>query len=53
MIVRGLRSWPHPLNYVCACVQLLFEGSYYFFRRAPCAATIRGRLLIGARYLFE
>ena len=42
MIVRGLQLWPHPLNYVCACVWLLFKGSYYFFCRAPCAATNRG-----------
>ena len=48
-IVCGLQSWPHPLNCVCACVRLLFEGSYYFFRRAPCVATIRVRLLIGVR----
>ena len=40
MIVRGLQSWPHPLNCVRACVRLLFKGGYYFFRRAPCAATI-------------
>ena len=31
-----------PLNCVRACVRLLFEGSYYFFHRAPCAATNRG-----------
>ena len=36
------RSWPHPLNRVRICVQLLFEGGYYFFRWAPGAATIQG-----------
>ena len=25
----GLQSWPHPLNCVCACLWLLFEGGYY------------------------
>jgi hypothetical protein len=50
-IVHDLQSWPHPLNCVRACVRLLFEGSYYFFRRAPDAATIQGRLLIGVRLL--
>ena len=34
-----LWSWPHPLSRICTCLQLLFEGSYYFF---PSAATIRG-----------
>ena len=43
--VLYLWSWPHPLNRVCACVRLLFEGRYYFFRWAPGAATIWGRLL--------
>ena len=31
----------------------LVKGGYYFFPRAPCAATIRGWLLIGVRLLFE
>ena len=37
---------------VRACVQLLFKGSYYFFRRAPCAAILRGWLLIGVQLLY-
>ena len=24
-----MRAWPHPLNYIHACVRLLFEGGYY------------------------
>jgi hypothetical protein len=40
-IVHGERSWPHPLNCVYACVRLLFEGGYYFFRTALGAASIR------------
>ena len=48
-----LRSWPHPLNRVRACVRLLFEGGYYFFRWVPGAATIRRRLLFEVRLLFE
>ena len=41
-IVHRLQSWPCPHNCVRTCVWLLLEGSYYFFRRAPGAATIRG-----------
>ena len=37
---RG-RTGPHPLIYVRECVQLLFEGGYYFFHRALCVATMR------------
>ena len=33
--VFHMRSWPHPLNRVRACVRLLFEGGYYFFHWAP------------------
>ena len=40
---NGLRSWPRPFNCVRACVQLLFEGGYYFFRRAPCACGYYSR----------
>ena len=36
-----LQSSPHPLNRVRACVRLLFEDGYYFFRRVPGAASIR------------
>ena len=50
MIIYGVRTWPHPLNRVHACVQLLFEGGYYFFGEAP---GIRGRLLFGVWLLFE
>ena len=28
-IVHGVRTWPHSLNCVHACVRLLFEGGYY------------------------
>ena len=49
----GVRTWPHPLNCVHACVRLLFEGGYYFFGGPPGAATIRGRLLFGVWFLFE
>ena len=52
-IVHGVRTWPHPLNRVHACVRLLFEGGYYFFGGAPGVATIRGWLLFGVRLLFE
>ena len=51
--VHCVRTWPHPLNSVHACVRLLFEVSYYFFGGAPGAATIRGRLLFGVRLLFK
>ena len=52
-IIRGLRSWPHSLSCVCVCMRLLFEDGCYFFRRAPCASTILGWLLIGVRLLFK
>ena len=52
------RGHAHALNCVRACVRLLFEGGYYFFRRAPkCgyysrAATNQGRPLFEEiRYL--
>ena len=47
-----LWSWPHPLNWVRACVQLLFEGSYHFFHWAPGAATIWGMASIRINTVF-
>ena len=38
-IVHDVRSWPHPLRCVRACVRLLFEGGYYFLGRVSGAAT--------------
>ena len=49
MIVCDLWSWPHPLNFIHACLWLLFEGSYYFFHRTRCVATIP---LVGVRLLY-
>lgn len=34
-------SWSHPLNCISACMLLLFEGGYYFFRQTPGRATNR------------
>jgi hypothetical protein len=48
-IVHGVRSWPHPLNCVRACVRLLFEGGYMFFGGAATnrgAASIRINMVI-------
>ena len=53
VIVHYLGSWPDPRNCVHTCVCLLFESSYYFFSRAPRAATIWGRLLFRVRLLFN